>query len=120
MPFGFRQRAQDARKPLLQVQHLRLCGRQRRLPLLQEAAHRRIALETDRDLVGVPRFAMRARPRQQLRARRPVGLVLGEPRIGRDASGIAASPAPAPCISAIASARLIATTGEPASANSAS
>ena len=38
--------------------------RQRRLPPLQEAAHRGLALETDRDLVGASRIPVRACPGQ--------------------------------------------------------
>ena len=57
-------------------------SRQRRLTLLQEAADRGVALETDCDFVGVASFAMCARLGQQLHAYRPVGLVFGEPHIG--------------------------------------
>ena len=51
-----------------------------------------------------------ARAGQQVGAGRPVGLVGGKPRVGCPASGMAASAAPGPSTSAIASARLMATT----------
>src|SRR5580700_6541842 len=57
--------------------------RQGRLTALQEAADGGVALETDRHLVGAAGFAICAGLGQQLRARSPVGLVFGEPDIGR-------------------------------------
>src|SRR5712691_5806030 len=59
-------------------------SRQGRLTPLQETTDRRVALETDRDLVCAAGFAMCACPGQQLRARSPVGLVFREPHIGGD------------------------------------
>ena len=53
------------------------------LPPLQEAADGGVALEADRQLVGAAGLAVRARPREQVRARRPVGLVVGEARVRR-------------------------------------
>lgn len=60
----------------------RRSGRQRRLTLLREASDRRIALEADCGFVGLARFAVCTCLGQQLRACRPVRLVLGEPHIG--------------------------------------
>jgi hypothetical protein len=53
-----------------------------RQTLLQEAADRGITLETDCDFVRVAGFATCACLGQQLRARRPVGLIFREPHIG--------------------------------------
>ena len=94
-------------------------ARQGGLTPLQKSAHGRVAFEPDRHVVGASRLVVGARPRQQLGARRPVGLVFGEPGVAGDRFK-AASPASAPFASASATARLIATTGEPVSASSAS
>jgi len=55
--------------------------RARPLTPLQKAADRGVALETDRDFVGVAGFILCACLGQQLRACSPVGLVFGEPHI---------------------------------------
>ena len=57
---------------------------QRRTPLLQEIAHRRIGLEPDRALIGLVGGRALAGARQQSGARRPIGLVFGEPRVVRE------------------------------------
>lgn len=55
-----------------------------RVTTLQETTDRRIALETNRDLIRLARVVTRARLRQQLRARRPVWLVFGDACVDSD------------------------------------
>ena len=90
------------------------------MAVLEESADGGVALEADRDVVGVAGFGVRAGLGQQLRARGPVGLVLGEPRIGGDLVERRERRAARRRTSASARARLMATTGEPDSASSAS
>src|SRR6185436_5943036 len=57
--------------------------RQSRLTPLQEAADRWFALETDSDLICASRLVVCSRPGQQLRARSPIRLVVGQPHVFR-------------------------------------
>ena len=55
---------------------------QGRLTVLEEATDGGVTLEADGDLVGVVGFGAFACLGEQFGARRPIGLVFGEPRIG--------------------------------------
>src|SRR6266404_5510916 len=54
---------------------------QRCLSLLEESTHWRVALQSNRDLVRLARFAERTGLRQQHRTRRPIGLIFREPLV---------------------------------------
>src|SRR5260370_19814760 len=82
LALGYQPSCQAAYACQTAILSARRSRRQRRLTLLQEAANRGVALETDCDLVRVAGFVVCACPGQQLRACRPVGLVFGEPDIG--------------------------------------
>src|SRR5215469_2667461 len=51
---------------------------------IEEAADGEVALEADRDLIGVPRFMVRAGARKQFGARGPVRLILADPFVASD------------------------------------
>ena len=59
----------------------RAASAQVRAALLQEAADGRIGLQADRPLIGFVGGGDFARARQQAGARRPIGLVIAQPRI---------------------------------------
>src|SRR5581483_1766439 len=56
----------------------------RRLPTLKKTADDGVAFEADGHVVRMTRFVVRAGSREQVGARGPVRLVLGETRIGGD------------------------------------
>ena len=86
---------------------------------LQKAPHGRIAFQPDGASVRLRGFVERAAAGQQLRARGPVRLVLGQARVAGQRIE-RRRPAAAPRVLASATARLTATTGEPVSTHSAS